>query len=194
MTLIEAVKVCLRKYFVFSGRASRAEFWKFVVGIFLASIVASVANVVFFGPLIETKFVVQMTAEGASEGFVENRKYGSGPLSNLLSIAVLVPFLAVANRRLHDIGRPGWHLVVAWAMAFALLVFTLFAFRVEVPISEAAQAAMPSVGASMLVPQPPANLFLASWVVSLGVLVLSILWLARRGAAEDNQFGPAPQV
>jgi uncharacterized membrane protein YhaH (DUF805 family) len=38
MTIVEAAKVCLRKYFVFSGRASRVEFWKFILGIVLGPV------------------------------------------------------------------------------------------------------------------------------------------------------------
>lgn len=50
MTMVEATETSLRKYFVFSGRASRAEFWKFVLALFLAMILASIANVLVFGP------------------------------------------------------------------------------------------------------------------------------------------------
>jgi uncharacterized membrane protein YhaH (DUF805 family) len=44
MTLLTSVNKCLRKYITFSGRAGRAEFWNFVLGIFTASVVLSIAR------------------------------------------------------------------------------------------------------------------------------------------------------
>jgi uncharacterized membrane protein YhaH (DUF805 family) len=76
----------LKKYAVFSGRAPRAEYWWY-----------SVAYGIF----------------GLALGFVDER-VGSpiigvyGPLSLILTLGLLVPGLTVFVRRLHDIGRSGW--------------------------------------------------------------------------------------
>lgn len=192
MSIVEAVKVCLRKYVGFSGRASRAEFWKFVLGIFLASIAAAIANILIFGPVTENQFVVHTTAQGTTQNLQRTVQYGPGPFSTLLGLAILLPFLAAANRRLHDIGRPGWHLVLPWGVAILLLAISLFAFRVSVPVSEEIRAAFPSIGETMTVPQPPLPFFLASWLVGFATIILSIVWLARRGQPEPNLYGPSP--
>lgn len=192
MTMVEAAKACLRKYFVFSGRASRAEFWKFILGIVLASFVASIANILVFGPVTNTQFVVRTTLQGTTQALETTTRYGPGPFSLLLEVAILLPFLAAANRRLHDIGRPGWHLVLPWGVAILSMAVTLFAFRVNVPISEAARTAFPSIGTTMSVPHPPLPLFLVSWLAGFATFVLSIVWLARRGRTESNEYGPSP--
>ena len=43
------------------------------------------------------------------------------PISWLLSLALMLPPLAVLVRRLHDVDRPGW-----WALPLPVLSFSLF--------------------------------------------------------------------
>lgn len=91
----------LKKYAVFSGRARRKEYWMFVLFNFIFSLVTFLLDLVIFvtgllgfGPL----FVI---------GFL-----GFGLLSAVYSLAVLVPGLAVSVRRLHDVGKSGWYLLI----------------------------------------------------------------------------------
>jgi uncharacterized membrane protein YhaH (DUF805 family) len=81
----------LKRYGVFIGRARRAEFWWFFL--FNLLITAALAS------------VDQLTGTLNPEG-------GYGLLSGIYSLAVLLPTLAVAVRRLHDIGRSGWWLLI----------------------------------------------------------------------------------
>lgn len=76
----------LKKYAVFSGRARRTEYWMFVLFNFIFCIVASVLDSVLFR--------------------------GVGVLYGLYALAVLIPSLAVSVRRLHDVGKSGWFLLV----------------------------------------------------------------------------------
>ena len=80
----------LKKYAVFSGRARRKEYWMFFLFNFIFSLVASLLDLVIFG----------MTLGEFS------------PLSIVYAVAVFVPGLAVAVRRLHDIGKSGWYVLV----------------------------------------------------------------------------------
>jgi uncharacterized membrane protein YhaH (DUF805 family) len=82
----------LKKYADFSGRARRKEYWMFVLISFLISIAASILDEV-----LDTKYgsVVQY-----------------GLFSLAYSLAVFIPSLAVAVRRLHDIDKSGWYLLV----------------------------------------------------------------------------------
>ncbi len=103
---LEAVKSCLSKYFTFSGRASRSEFWYWALFTFLANIVA---------------------------GFIDggsNPYGGPGVLGGLLSLAIFVPSLAVASRRLHDTGRSGWWQLIWLIPLFGgIILFVWFCFR-----------------------------------------------------------------
>ena len=81
----QAVKTCFKKYFDFKGRASRSEYWYFILFTFLG--------------------------------------YGAGFLLGLIApvllwllgifvLAILIPAITVAARRLHDINKSGWYQVL----------------------------------------------------------------------------------
>ena len=77
----------LKKYAVFSGRARRAEYWYF----FLFSLLIGIALGVVSAVIGDSK----------------------GTLGTLYSVAVFIPGLAVSVRRLHDIGKSGWMLLLS---------------------------------------------------------------------------------
>jgi uncharacterized membrane protein YhaH (DUF805 family) len=74
----------LKKYAVFTGRARRAEYWYFTLFSSIISIVLSGIGAAMDTPLI----------------------------SSLYSFAVLIPSLAVAVRRVHDVGKSGWFILI----------------------------------------------------------------------------------
>ncbi|BCS51340.1 DUF805 domain-containing protein [Aeromonas jandaei] len=90
----------LKQYAVFSGRARRTEYWMFVL-----------CNVVFM-------LLVGMV----------DRLIGSDKeiLSSIYSLAVLIPSLAVAVRRLHDTDRSGWWLLIGLIPVIGTLVLIYF--------------------------------------------------------------------
>ena len=88
MTFAQAVRVCLKdKYCNFRGRASRSEFWWFMLCIGLINLAANIV----LSPL------PPKTAMG---------------LNFLVSLALLLPNLGVTVRRLHDRNLAGWWLLV----------------------------------------------------------------------------------
>jgi uncharacterized membrane protein YhaH (DUF805 family) len=93
MSFGEAIRTVLRKYAEFTGRATRAEFWWWAL---FNLLVAGALNL----------FNVIRIAENANLGSL---------LSGVWGIAVLLPNLAVAVRRLRDAGH-------GWGNLFFLLV------------------------------------------------------------------------
>ncbi|MGQ0794544.1 MAG: DUF805 domain-containing protein [Deltaproteobacteria bacterium] len=89
----------LKKYAVFSGRASRAEYWMF----FLFNLIIA------FGL-----------------GIVEGIVGGPGALGMLYGLATLVPGIAVAMRRLHDTDRSGWWLLLGLVPLIGAVVLIVF--------------------------------------------------------------------
>lgn len=83
----------LKKYAVFSGRARRKEYWMF----FLFNIIVS-----FFVGLV-AGFVGALMGQGPALANAANVLYG---------LAIVLPALAVAVRRMHDLGRSGWWVIV----------------------------------------------------------------------------------
>jgi uncharacterized membrane protein YhaH (DUF805 family) len=84
----------LRHYFDFTGRARRTEFWMFTLFNWLISFVLLIIDNLLF-------------ASGQGSILTD------GPLGLMYSLAVLLPSLGVAVRRLHDTGRSGWWLLIA---------------------------------------------------------------------------------
>lgn len=89
MGFFEAIKICLKKYATFSGRASRSEFWYFQLFIII---------IIFAYPLL--LFIIMPE-------LLQIR----GALILIFFIAISIPSYAVSCRRLHDINRSGWWLV-----------------------------------------------------------------------------------
>jgi uncharacterized membrane protein YhaH (DUF805 family) len=81
----------LKQYAVFSGRARRKEYWMFYLFNFLFFAVATILDNVL-GLTIEDQ--------------------GYGVLYILYGLATLIPSLAVFVRRLHDVGKSGWMLLI----------------------------------------------------------------------------------
>ncbi len=95
----------LKKYAVFSGRARRKEYWYFVLFNVLISLVLG-----FIDGLLG------LTPEGS----------GFGLLGGFYSLAVLIPGIAVAVRRLHDTGRSGWWLLIGFIPIIGVIVLIVF--------------------------------------------------------------------
>jgi len=90
----------LRKYADFNGRARRAEFWWYTLAVMIVSaIVQSVDSVAFGQP---------------------------GLLTGILSLALLIPGLAVGARRLHDTDRSGWWLLIGLIPLVGFIVLLVF--------------------------------------------------------------------
>lgn len=89
----------LAKYATFSGRASRQEYWFFTL----------------FNLLISF-----------SLGLIDALLQTGEIFSSLYSLAVLLPSLAVACRRLHDIGRTGWWLLLALIPLLGWIILIIF--------------------------------------------------------------------
>jgi len=88
MGFIEAVKACLKKYFTISGRASRSEFWFWMLSTFLGAIITQLLDVTLLHKNL-------------------NDPHAFFPITTLFQILIFLPSLAVTVRRLHDVNRRG---------------------------------------------------------------------------------------
>jgi uncharacterized membrane protein YhaH (DUF805 family) len=74
----------IKKYAVFSGRASRSEYWFFVLFNVMITIILAI---------IDAAMKIAF-------------------LQAIYSLAVLVPSVAVAVRRMHDVNKSGWYILI----------------------------------------------------------------------------------
>jgi uncharacterized membrane protein YhaH (DUF805 family) len=95
----------LKKYAVFGGRARRKEYWYFVLFNFLVQMVLAVIDAV--------------TGSFSPEA-------GVGILGGIYTLAVLIPGLAVAVRRLHDTDHSAWWLLIAFVPLIGIIVLIVF--------------------------------------------------------------------
>ena len=95
----------LKKYAVFNGRARRKEYWYF----FLFNIIIQ---------------IVIMIVGGATGSLSPDA--GMGLLGGIYMLAVLIPSIAVGVRRLHDINRSGWWLLISLIPLIGVIVLIVF--------------------------------------------------------------------
>ncbi len=95
----------LKKYAVFSGRSRRKEYWYFALFVVVISIVLTIIDGLI----------------GAYD-----RSTGAGLLSGIFSLAILIPSIAVSVRRLHDIDRTGWWVLISLVPLIGFIVLIVF--------------------------------------------------------------------
>jgi uncharacterized membrane protein YhaH (DUF805 family) len=98
MGMPEAVRSVLTQYAIFSGRARRSEFWWFFLFNVILSFVASLLDVAIDVPIF---------------GWV-------------VTLALLIPSLAVGARRLHDVDRTGWWQLIGFVPLVGIIVLIVF--------------------------------------------------------------------
>lgn len=88
----------LKQYADFKGRTTRKEYWMFILFYLIFNIVAA---------LIDNMLVTEM-------------------FSIILGLALFVPSISIAARRLHDTGRSGWWQLISLIPIIGLIVLIVF--------------------------------------------------------------------
>jgi uncharacterized membrane protein YhaH (DUF805 family) len=94
-----AVGLGFQHYFDFKGRSTRSEYWWWLLFVVLAGIALTIVDM-GIGTF--------------------NYESGDGLLSGLFKLATLIPGLALGARRLHDINKSAWWLLM-W-LSFLLII------------------------------------------------------------------------
>lgn len=109
--ILVAARSVLWQYATFSGRASRPEFWWWVLCVFIILLVFRIIDGAIVLPML---------------GFERFQEEGGQPLSVIVSLALILPNLAAGARRLHDIGRTAWWLLIGLLPVIGTLVLIYF--------------------------------------------------------------------
>jgi uncharacterized membrane protein YhaH (DUF805 family) len=99
----------LKQYADFNGRARRKEYWMFVLFNFIIAVVLGIVAGIIRLPILTT----------------------------IYSLAVLVPGIAVGVRRMHDIGKSGWVLLIGLIPLLGVILLIVWAAQEGNPGSNA---------------------------------------------------------
>lgn len=116
--------VVTKKHFQFSGRATRSEFWYFV----LFSMILSF-TIAFIGEMLGILYMVSFDMPSVSEtGEISNivQNIPINILQMVFGLLMFFPSLAVGVRRLHDIGKSGWWYLIVLIPFIGILVLLAF--------------------------------------------------------------------
>ncbi|NIY96195.1 DUF805 domain-containing protein [Salipiger sp. HF18] len=166
MGFLPAIKSGFRNYATFSGRASRPQFWWWVLFVMLGAILCTALDSVFFGTNPETGEVSRV-------------------LAAVFQLVILLPTLAVGFRRMHDTGRPGWYYLLPMLVTMGLMFLTLFGMMAAVRMG----GNVPPGDAGMML---GGIWLIAIWLVQIVLLVLMIWWLTRPSDPAPNAYGVPP--
>ena len=135
MSFADSISQSLKKYFDFSGRASRSEFWFFLLFVAICDAVAGVLG---------------------------------RQMAGLVGLLLLAPQIAVAVRRLHDVGKSGRELVVPFLfMAAGPLLMWAGGFLIGL-------------------------VKIAYSLITLMLVVRLVSMWAKKGSTIPNKYGAAP--
>ncbi|MDR3002273.1 MAG: DUF805 domain-containing protein [Fibromonadaceae bacterium] len=162
---------CWKNYVNFEGRARRKEYW----GFYLFNLLIAMGIGIVEG-LTSAFWQVLITILGlpVSELVVI---FLTSILSTLYGLAIFLPGLAVQVRRLHDIGKSGWWVLILFApiligITAAILVPLLANFSVY------------SITFAVLV---------AASAIIVPVIVM-LVWLVKDSDSGENEYGPNPKI
>ncbi len=99
MSFFEAIRFNFSHYADFKGRAQRSQFWWWQLFVFIVYAILNVIDGAANFHMINMNDI----AAGQVGTF-----YGGGVLATIWGLAILVPNIAVAVRRLHDRNMSGW--------------------------------------------------------------------------------------
>lgn len=115
MSFVEAIKTCLvEKYCTFSGRATRSEFWWFHL----------FTSLLIYGSI-----------------FLGIWMYPNNPeivfgISGVVMLFLIIPNLSVTVRRLHDVGKSGWYLLMGLIPYIGAIILLIQYITPSVPDSD----------------------------------------------------------
>ena len=99
------------RYAKFNGRATRSEYWFYMLFYFILAVLVGMIDTLLINPMLGA------TSQQAGEG---------GFLQIILALVLLVPSIAIGVRRLHDIGKSGWWLLIGLVPIIGALVLIYF--------------------------------------------------------------------
>lgn len=176
LEFVEANKIFWRKGLDFKGRARRSEYWwGYLVYYMITTIWSALAGIIAFAVNIQHFDEMLVDDMAMMSRFLPVFLIALIPL-----IAVIVPVYAAQTRRLHDVGRSGWWIVIS-LIPLLFYLATMFFFL----------DAYTSEDTTMLAVIVISMLLSAALAVILSIVIL--VFTLQDSKPEENEYGPSPK-
>lgn len=109
----KASKDMFKKYAVFKGRTSRSDFWLAILAYFILTLIAC----------FTLGFTSGLLGEDASFAI---------SLSSIWFLGTILPLLAMEVRRLHDINKSGWNILLGLIPFVGSIILIIFSCKPSV--------------------------------------------------------------
>ncbi len=106
MTFGQSISRCFSKYCTFTGRASRSEYWWWIL----------------FTAIIGLLFGIP----SGLQSIHESSPSGLPVISYIVSAVLFLPSLGVLFRRLHDTGKSGWWWLIGFIPVVGTIILIVF--------------------------------------------------------------------
>ena len=174
MTPLQSIKTCLAKSFVFSGRASRANFWWLVLAVLLMTPPIGLLDYWLF-----ERGTYSLIRQGGQASFQINAE---GPVTTGYLFLSLISLLSVAVRRLHDVAKSGYVLLSPLAAVILILIFAPMMFGLFGQVQ----------GRATLLSGAPALVVVYAAIPVFFSVIGILWWLSSPSQPGPNRYGPNP--
>ena len=166
---VQAVKICLKKFFDFTGRARRSEYWWFVLFVMIVSMVFNFIGAIF--PMVNI-------------------------LGLIVSLVLTIAQLAALTRRLHDTGRSGWWVLVYglfMLVTYGALAAILAPVASEL-MAEGDQMALVELMANAVMDSPvAAAVMICGALATAFMAIITLIFAVKDSQWTENKYGPSPK-
>ena len=169
MSPVESVVTCLKKCFVFKGRARRSEFWWYIL--FYLIVYAAFSWLGVFAPALAV-------------------------VGSVCLLLLIIPQFAAVTRRMHDTSHSGWWIL---AIFILFLFYLVSAIALVAPLGvdmfditdpmEMVMAMTDSVQAHPIL----ATIMSMSSLLGLLLLIITLVFAIKDSHWSKNKYGPSPK-
>lgn len=118
--MFEAYKSYWTNYFNFKARTSRKNYWLVVLANVIVGIILSVLLTLIFGNNVDLSSIKTM------EELTEALKNPTGIINLIWSCVNFIPLISIDVRRLHDINKSGWFILINLIPVVGSIIYLVF--------------------------------------------------------------------
>ena len=174
MGFVEAVKTCLKKSFVFTGRARRSEFWWWTLFSFIIGLAVS--------------FVAD---EIPDDNLLLTLLFTFGMLAFCIYLGIAN--FAVSTRRLHDIGRSGWWYGVTLIFGVVWTVWMIVKMIGLVGGMDLDHVDVESDAFALTLLKEMWDVILIPYILYIAYSILLLVWYCKDSQPGANKYGENPK-